>query len=54
MSETRHRFSQAYERLGDDTMVVVRCMTCQGNIVGAFYGWPSEMELDELHEAHTP
>lgn len=48
-----HGTSQSYERLGDENMVVVRCTTCQDKpILGAYYYWPTGLEIALLKEEH--
>lgn len=48
-----HGTSQSYERLGDETMVVVRCTSCSDKpIIGTFYYWPSGLEIALLKEEH--
>jgi hypothetical protein len=51
--EPQHALNCAYERLGDDNMVVIRCAMHPGTI-DAYYTWPTQQELLATGKKHDP
>ena len=53
MTDKPHQLNFAYERLGDENVVAIRC-TRHPNFVAARYSWPSTEELMVIGREHDP
>ena len=53
MTQPKHTLSFAYERLGDENVVAVRC-TQHPDFVESVYTWPSNEQLRIIGTAHDP
>lgn len=47
-----HTYQKAWERIGDDNKIVVRCKECEGMIVKTFWNWPTLEAMEGVRAEH--